>query len=266
MKTRAITGVFFVIIMLAAVLLGPYTFSVFFSLLAIISVLEFYKLVEGEKCQPDRLLGVLLSAILFIPIVLHFLFGTSIIYLLLAVPLMAATYIVTLYKKNTYPFNSITYTFFGIVYAVVPFIFFYSLGFLHGEYNFHMPLAFLLMLWANDTGAYLVGMRWGRNKLFERHSPKKTWEGFIGGILFSILTGLIIAQYYTEITSLNWIIVAIMIGLIGTLGDLVESMLKRSFQVKDSGSLLPGHGGVLDRFDGLLLAAPLVYIFLKLLT
>lgn len=266
MKTRAITGFFFVIIMLASVLLGPYTFSGFFLLLAVFSVLEFYRLVEKNTCKPDRFFGILLSTFLFLPIAGYFLFGISMTYLLLAMPVVAATYVVALYRQSAFPFDNISYTFFGVIYATVPFIFFYSLGFLHGDYNFHLPLAFLLMLWANDTGAYLVGMKWGRNKLFERHSPKKTWEGFIGGIFFSVLTGVIIAQYFTEVVFLNWIIVSVMIGLIGTLGDLVESMLKRSFQVKDSGSLLPGHGGVLDRFDGLLLAAPLVYIYLKLWT
>ena len=122
------------------------------------------------------------------------------------------------------------------------------------------------MLWANDTGAYLVGMKLGRTKLFERHSPKKTWEGFIGGIAISAGAALLIGHYFTELPWNQWVSVAILISCFGTLGDLVESMFKRSINVKDSGGILPGHGGLLDRFDGLFMAAPIVYAYLYLIT
>jgi phosphatidate cytidylyltransferase len=144
-----------------------------------------------------------------------------------------------------------------------PFCFFYALGFMEGEYSWHLPLAFLIMLWASDTGAYLFGITLGKNRLFERHSPKKSWEGFVGGLLCSLLSGYIISKYFTELPLVHWLIVSVIIVSSGTLGDLSESMLKRSLSTKDSGSFLPGHGGLLDRFDGLLLAAPLVFVYLS---
>lgn len=121
------------------------------------------------------------------------------------------------------------------------------------------------MLWANDTGAYLFGMKLGKRKLFERHSPKKSWEGFFGGVFTSLVVSIIIAFQFTEVEPIVWAGMAAIISCFGTLGDLVESMLKRSLGVKDSGSFLPGHGGFLDRFDGLLIAAPIVYVYLYLL-
>jgi phosphatidate cytidylyltransferase len=107
-------------------------------------------------------------------------------------------------------------------------------------------------------------MSFGKTKLFERHSPKKTWEGFFGGMALSILAALILGHYFQGIHTWQWVISSILIVVFGTYGDLSESMLKRSYQIKDSGNILPGHGGLLDRFDGLLLAAPLVYTFLSL--
>ena len=131
-------------------------------------------------------------------------------------------------------------------------------------YDIHLPLAFLLMLWASDTGAYLFGRKLGKTKLFERHSPKKSWEGFFGGVFTSVLVAFIISLFFKEISSLVWIGMAVLVVTFGTLGDLVESMLKRSLNVKDSGNILPGHGGILDRFDGLLIAAPVVFTYLYL--
>ena len=120
------------------------------------------------------------------------------------------------------------------------------------------------MLWANDTGAYLFGMKFGKRKLFERHSPKKSWEGFFGGMFTSLIVAFVISHFFVELDTLVWAGMAILISSFGTLGDLVESMLKRSLDAKDSGSFLPGHGGFLDRFDGLLIAAPVVYVYLYL--
>jgi phosphatidate cytidylyltransferase len=171
-----------------------------------------------------------------------------------------------LFKKAAQPFNNIAYTFLGIVLVIAPFTFFHAIAYIHGAYNVHFPLAFLVMLWSNDTGAYLVGRQFGKNKLFERHSPKKTWEGFIGGILIAALAAVILAHFYKDLTWDQWVSVAVLISCFGTLGDLVESMFKRSINVKDSGGILPGHGGLLDRFDGLLLAAPVVYTYLYFIT
>jgi phosphatidate cytidylyltransferase len=137
-----------------------------------------------------------------------------------------------------------------------------ALGFIQGSFNPYIPLGFLIILWSNDTGAYLAGKSFGKHKLFERISPNKTWEGFVGGLILALFVGFNLAQYFGGLERWQWAVMAVIIAVFGTLGDLVESMLKRTLGVKDSGNILPGHGGLMDRFDGLLLAAPLVFLFL----
>ena len=276
MKTRAITAFFFTIVMLGSIFLGAYTFAAFYLLLSLFGLLEFYKMVNIAGVKPQRSLGVVLAALVFLGTltfidnisesVLYF-FTLDLKYLLLIIPLSFAVFIAELYQKNAAPFSNIAYTFVGIVYVIIPFCFFYALGFImHSDhYSYHFPLAFLLMLWANDTGAYLFGMNFGKRKLFERHSPKKSWEGFFGGMFTSVLVAVAVSLKFTELTVFVWAGMAVLISCFGTLGDLVESMLKRSLNVKDSGTFLPGHGGLLDRFDGLLIGAPLVYVYLYLL-
>ncbi|HCN84521.1 MAG TPA: phosphatidate cytidylyltransferase [Sphingobacteriaceae bacterium] len=262
MKTRAITGIFFVAAMLASVLLGEYVFSVFLLFLSLLCLDEFYRLVKTDNIKPLRIPGIILGLGVFIPIGSYFLKGDEWTCILIAVPLSVLIFLTELYRKNEAPFHNIAYTFLGIIFAVIPFSFFHALGFIEGVYNFHFPLGFLLMLWAHDTGAYLFGIKFGKNRLFERHSPKKSWEGLFGGIATSLLVSWILSIYYKELPAIHWAGISLIIAVFGTYGDLVESMMKRSMDKKDSGSLLPGHGGLLDRFDGLLLSAPLVFIYL----
>lgn len=263
MKLRAITGFFFIIVMIASNLLGPYVFSSFYLLLSGFCLFEFYKLVREGGMAASRETGITNGALLFLVIAANFYSPTGRFIYLLPVT-FSAIFIQELYKKTPAPFTNIAFTFLGIIFAVVPFMFFHAMAFMNVAqvFNFHIPLAFLIILWSNDTGAYLVGSKMGKNKLFERHSPKKTYEGLIGGIIISAIAALILAHFYTELSWQQWVIVSILISCFGTLGDLVESMFKRSINVKDSGGILPGHGGLLDRFDGLLMAAPIVYAYL----
>jgi len=264
MKTRAITGIFFVLIMLASVSFGAYVFSVFLILLSLICLDEFYGLVSSEILKPQRISGLVLGLATFLAVGSYSLKGEEFYFVLVAAPLGVLIFLAELYRKKDHPFQNIAYTFLGVIFVVIPFIFFHALGFIGGDYSFHFPLGFLLMLWAHDTGAYLFGVKFGKTKLFERHSPKKTWEGLIGGMAISLVVSFILSNYYTELTAMHWAAISVIIGVFGTYGDLAESMLKRSVDKKDSGSLLPGHGGLLDRFDGLLLSAPLVFIYLYL--
>ncbi|MXV14679.1 phosphatidate cytidylyltransferase [Hufsiella ginkgonis] len=262
MKTRAITGVFFVAVMLGSVLLGDYAFTFFFLLLSLLSLDEFYRLVRTGSVKPQRQLGIALGLLVYLPVAFHFFRGTPLDFLLVVVPAAVLVFIAELYRKHENPFHNIGYTLLGVIFAVLPFSFFHALAFLPGDYRFHLPLGFMLMLWASDTGAYLFGMKFGKTRLFERHSPKKSWEGFVGGMLTSFLVSVVISYFYSELSAVEWGVMSLIIATTGTLGDLAESMLKRSLGVKDSGSLLPGHGGLLDRFDGLLLSAPLVFVYL----
>ncbi|RYZ94754.1 MAG: phosphatidate cytidylyltransferase [Sphingobacteriaceae bacterium] len=265
MRLRAITGFFFTIVMLASVLLGAGVFTVFYLLLSTFCLYEFYTLMKQSKIDANNYSGLLFGFIIFSAFAIQFYFPSHKILVLLPV-IMSIIFIQELFKRSAAPFTNIAYSFLGIIFAVIPFIFFHALAFVGGSFNFHFPLGFLLMLWANDTGAYLVGTQLGRTKLFERHSPKKTWEGFIGGIIITAGVAVLFSNYYPELGWKQWVSVGILISCFGTLGDLIESMFKRSINVKDSGGILPGHGGLLDRFDGLLLAAPIVYAYLYFVT
>jgi phosphatidate cytidylyltransferase len=268
MKTRAITGFFFVVVMLASFMFGRYPFGIFFLALSLLCLREFYGLIKQSGISINIETGLLNGFVIYSVFALIVAAGNPVVHkLLFLLPLtISAVFIQTLFKKSVTPFNNIAYTLAGVVFVCLPFTFFHALAYIKGDFNFHYQLGFLLLLWANDTGAYLVGMKFGRTKLFERHSPKKTWEGFIGGIVISAGIASIISYYFKELPWYQWITVAILISCFGTLGDLIESMFKRSINVKDSGGLLPGHGGLLDRFDGLLLAAPIVYTYLYLIT
>lgn len=265
MKTRAVTGFIFASVVLALILINGYTFTVFFITIAILCTIEFYKLVNTDEVKPQIFSGLLLVLSIIIPLTIHFLNDKSISNLLFCVPFFILVIITELYRNYKNPFYNIAYTIFGVVYAAVPFCFFYAFAFSDGQYSFHYPLGFILMLWSSDTGAYLFGITLGKHRLFERHSPKKSWEGFVGGLLCSMLAAFILSIYFAELPLIHWLIIGAIIASAGTLGDLSESMLKRSLSKKDSGSFLPGHGGFLDRFDGLLLAAPLVFVYLHLI-
>lgn len=268
MKTRTITGFFFIIVMVASTLLGHYVFGAFYLLLSAFCLWEFYGLIKQSGINPNVSTGIINGVFIYVIFALITYKSDPSYYkiLFLLTITLSSIFIQELYKKSEAPFTNIAYTIIGIIYAVLPFTFFHALAYIGGTFSFHVPLAFLIILWTNDTGAYLSGYFFGRTKLFERHSPKKTWEGFVGGVLTSALAGYIMSLFYKELPWTDWITIAVLISCFGTLGDLVESMFKRSMNVKDSGGILPGHGGLLDRFDGLLLSAPIVYAYLYLIT
>jgi len=268
MKTRAITGFFFIIVMLASVLLGHWVFGIFYLLLSVYCLWEYFGLIKQYGIKPGIESGLLNAVCIFVVFTLASADDDKLYHqLLFLLPVTLSTiFLQELFKKNANPFTNIAYTYLGLIFTIVPFTFFHALAYVGGTFNFHFPLAFLLMLWANDTGAYLVGSKLGRVKLFERHSPKKTWEGFIGGIIITAGVAVLISNFYTELGWQQWIWIGVLISTFGTMGDLVESMFKRSINVKDSGGILPGHGGLLDRFDGLLMAAPIVYAYLYFIT
>lgn len=264
MKIRAITGLFFVIVVLASMLVSAYLFVVFFIALSASCLAEFYRIIATESAKPYRMSGVALGLLISASYAGYCLDLVPARALYLTIPTMGLVFIGALYSRREKPFSDIAYTLLGLLYVVLPFTAFMALGFLDRAYDYRIPLGFMLILWGNDTGAYLVGRYLGKHRLFERVSPRKTWEGLFGGILLALATARVLAHYYPVLPSWQWLGIALTISLFGTFGDLVESLLKRSHQVKDSGALLPGHGGLLDRFDGLLLAAPAVLAFLKL--
>ena len=284
--TRALTGALFVIVMVGCIWWSWYTMACLFLLIILLGLWEFYSLLKRKGNQPSMIygtvLGLLIISWIFILSYGEALFDFRIvtncnIYLGISVFLLLyLLFFIELFRNSTTPFQNIALTLMGVLYVVPPFALLQLLG-THtptyeetenGMNDFYSPnliLAFFILVWSNDTFAYLVGRAIGRTKLLERISPKKTWEGTIGGFVFTIGTAYLISMYIKEISLLDWLIVGGITSVSATLGDLVESMFKRSLDVKDSGSILPGHGGILDRFDGVFLSAPFVCIYLLLI-
>jgi len=239
-------------------------FLLFFIIL-IGTLLEFYKLISNQETDPLRIWGLMFAGLLYI---FSFLYASAIIpgtYFYSTIPLLTSIYFIMLYKKNVYkPFSSIAYTFLGIIYIGIPFALLHFIAFYKGVYHYEFILGILFTIWANDIGAYLVGSFWtfwDKHYLFKRISPKKSWEGSIGGGILTLLVAYAMSRYYTNWNMAEWMIVGAIAVVAGTYGDLIESLLKRSLQIKDSGSIIPGHGGFLDRFDSFLLVVPLVVAF-----
>ncbi len=226
---------------------------------------EFYSLLGLHGNLPLKTYGTLNGLFLF---TLTFLIEKEIWphqYYLFIFLSLSAVYLIKLYiVRDKNPFENIAYTFLGILYVAVPFALLNMAVFLDGEYHYEVIIGSLFILWASDTGAYFSGRFFGRRKLFERVSPKKTWEGSIGGGLFALCMGFGFSQYFHSLNLLQWLCISTIIVVAGTYGDLVESLFKRSIQIKDSGHSIPGHGGFLDRFDGLLIASPFIVAFIRL--
>lgn len=239
-------------------------FAVFFTI-CLFSLIEFYNLSGLDGMVPQKTFGTVCGLLIFC---LSFFIERGDIsyrYYFLIFPLVSCVYMIKLYKKfERKPFTNIAFTFLGIFYVAVPFTLLNIAAFEHGFYHFEVIFGCLFILWATDTGAYFAGTFFGKRKLFERISPKKSWEGAVGGALLAFVFAIVIANYFDLLAFWQWMVVASIIVVGGIYGDLVESLLKRSIEIKDSGNALPGHGGFLDRFDGLLISAPFIVAFLEI--
>ncbi len=239
-------------------------FAVFLSI-SCLTVWEFYRLMRLQNYVPIRLLGVSIGALIFI---FMFLIEADILpakFYIVLFPLASFVFLIKLYKKSdVHPFINIALFYLGILYVAVPFAMINILVFHNGEYSYEIIMGLLFLTWANDVGAYFSGILFGRRKLFERISPSKSWEGSIGGATTSLLISIVMGSYFEELSQLEWISISIIVIIAGTYGDLVESLFKRSIQIKNSGVMIPGHGGFLDRFDSFLIAVPFIIVFLEL--
>jgi len=252
--------------MTAGIIIHPILFAVVFLALTILGLLEFYKLMKLAGVEPERITG-LATGILFFLSVFGFVSHLLPFFAVLAViPMFFLTFIVELYRKKENPIHNIACNLLGFLYVVFPMSLSCFLVFpgLPNNPKFYPWILFgiSITIWAYDSGAYLVGTSFGRHRLFERISPKKSWEGVIGGGMVALLVGVLNAWLFQNLEITGWMAISVIVVIFGTLGDLVESMMKRSLDLKDSGSLLPGHGGILDRLDSFYFTVPAVVLFL----
>jgi len=266
LRRRILSALVAMPIVLAGIYWSMWGYFLLFLLVVALAMLEFYRLACLGGINPNKFLGIGGGIVTY---ALVFLSASGYIpgnYLYILCPMVAFIYLVELYQQGTTPFTNIAYTLLGIVYVSGPFALLHITALAKGgTYSHEIVMGILLILWANDTGAYLVGSSIGNRRLFQRISPHKSWEGTLGGAALALVVSYVIANYFSIISLWTWLGVGGIIIVAGTYGDLVESMLKRSLKIKDSGDIIPGHGGLLDRFDSFLLAVPCIVAFIKLL-
>ena len=274
---RTITGTLFVAAVVVS-FLNPVAMALLFALVTGLTVWEFTGLVNARQgVDTNRLISTVAAVYLFLamigfcssltPPTVFIPYLLTIIYLLVA----------ELYAKNSDPVSTWAYTMMTQLYIALPFSMLGVLAFRATPdgtaYTYLMPLSVFILLWVNDSGAYCCGSLLGRHKLFPRISPGKSWEGSVGGAVFAVVAALVVghlAEHYgvndLGLGPVEWAGLGLVVVVFGTWGDLVESLFKRTLGIKDSGNILPGHGGMLDRFDSALLALPAAVVYLYTLT
>lgn len=270
---RAVSGIGLIVVVLGGIVWSQWSFIAVLTLMLVGGMTEFYNLSARQGIEPQRLLGILTGLLLLalgfsivsddlLPLLLQrtdSLFLCGVTMLLLLMPLM---FICELYRKQPNPAANIGATLMGVAYVALPLTLLLYIPVMgDAAWNPWLVVAYIAIVWSNDVFAYLVGMSIGRHRLFERLSPKKSWEGFFGGVAGAVVAALLAAHWLGG-SAVAWGGLAVVTAVTAVLGDLVESMFKRAADVKDSGAVIPGHGGVLDRFDALLLSAPFVYVYM----
>lgn len=264
---RAITGALFVAVILGSILLDDLYATVVFGAFMVLGLVEFNKLFSSHRTiEIDWRLGTSIGLIIYVIAVLSLYRKVPVAAFTLIVPVILIMMLTELWRSKKNPILNSTIQIAGIFYIVLPFFLITQMNFHDHNFNdlsptdgFFMPKVggMFMLIWANDTFAYLTGRMIGKTKLFERISPKKTWEGTLGGVLMTILVGFLIGTFLDTNEPLSfWIGAALIIAPCAILGDLYESLFKRSLKIKDSGSILPGHGGILDRFDAVFFSVP----------
>ena len=254
---RLITALIGATVLIGSIVWNPMAFAVVFALIMLFTLKEFYGLSKKSGTVPFEIWGIVVGLVTFQ--VLFYSFYDTLdqgIYWLLPV-LFSVVFIYPLINKTkSNAIDSLAITVLGLFYIVLPFCLLIPIAFVNGDYGYELIVGILFIQWANDTGAYFSGKALGKTKLFERVSPNKTWEGTIGGALLGLVFAYLLFELFGALPVHHWLVLALIISVFGTLGDLIESLFKRTLAIKDSGSSLPGHGGFLDRFDSLLLALP----------
>lgn len=267
--SRILTGIVFITVILGGILLGEYSYALIISIIEILALLEFYRLIEkAYSLKLNKVFNTIGGILLFTASFLYCsglavtsaVFTPYILYILLL-------FISQLYLKRENPISALAYSLLGQAYLAVPFFLLNYIVFSYTTNTYHIAfiLAIFVFIWINDSFAYLSGVTLGKHKMFERISPKKSWEGFAGGALFTLGTSIAFSYFFPELSLFAWLGFAAVVITFGTFGDLIESLIKRTLNIKDSGTVLPGHGGILDRFDSMIGAIPALFIYIQLI-
>lgn len=266
-KKRGVTGIILVLLIILSICKGQNTFIFLLLIINLLAVLEFYQLFFRAGVMPRVAMGSILSTCILMTVAFVVTgVAVSTIYLI-NIPLVFSIFISELYRKAKNPFDDLAFTFLGIFMVTIPLCLFATIAFLpvhSGKYHAQIVLGYFFILWASDTAAYLIGGAFGKHALFLRVSPAKTWEGSLAGAAGAFLVAYFVSRHFTGLSTTGWAAIASIIVIMGGYGDLIKSLIKRSLNVKDSGTILPGHGGMLDRFDTLLGSAPFVFSYLIL--
>lgn len=280
---RALSGAVYIVLLLFCIIYSKESFFILFGLFMLVACYEFSKLVHINTYLSLVLGLVLYSSIIglvFYPKFIEHLLSTKIVLNINLVYniLLAFTLVISirciffLFCDSEKQISVFSKYLFLLGYIILPFLFITKISFGEKNYNNKIIIGLFILIWTNDTFAYLVGKNFGKHKLLEKISPKKTIEGFAGGVLFAMLAATLLSKFYIKpnpsfqnTSYLIWIFIALIAGVVGTIGDLIESKFKRLAGVKDSGSIMPGHGGILDRLDSIIFVAPFIYLFYQIL-
>lgn len=254
--TRLLSGIVYVVLLILATSFSFNSFLLLFGFFLICCVVEFCDLVHLKKTYPIIIAGIGYFLFSYFPIS-----KTTEILLLLATLFVSIKLIYSLFDATKPKTDKISKYVNLIGYIILPIVLITKIPLNENGYNPKIIISIFILIWTNDTFAYMVGKSLGKRKLFETISPKKTIEGFLGGLVFTLIAGVIIALYYLQQSVFNWTTIALIVGIFGTFGDLIESKFKRIAGVKDSGTIMPGHGGILDRLDSVIFAVPIVFLF-----
>jgi len=259
---RSISAVVYVLLVVASLFISPVTFVIVFAFFMSMCIYEFHKITNQQpEVNVPRWLSMGISLLLFLISFFYFSGRAFLPIFSYYIILIFWMFIRELFLKNPNPVHNWAYFLLGQVWIALPF----SLLNFIVYFNNYQPLLILsifILVWMNDTGAYLIGITLGKHKMIPRVSPHKSWEGFAGGILVTLLTGYLLSLWLYQLDLPQWLFMSLIVSIFATFGDLLESLWKRTFQIKDSGNAIPGHGGFLDRFDSLLMVVPAVLIYL----
>ena len=262
---RTLSGIVMVATLIGATLFSKLTFVLLLLAITLGGEWEFYRLAKKAGTSPQRFVGMLAGFLMIMAAAaaLHEILAITAVLMVAFMILIPMPLIFELYRKSATPMANVGITYAGVIYVALPMalLTFFPMMLGNGEWKPWSVILYIFIIWANDVFAYLFGITLGKHRLFERISPKKSWEGFFGGLLGAMAMGFVAAKVMDANVAM-WIGLALIAAITGVFGDLVESLLKRSVDVKDSGSFIPGHGGWLDRFDALIFSVPFAFIYL----